>query len=158
MCPSSGVSHLGICSSVPYPGLVLFMGSRFRVWCVQRGFFCRCFASYSTTNDTEEVFDSCSPGRLANLRVVQSFDTVDRGTLDCAEGRLGLPADHGWRYLPKMASQYGVHTLRSLVLARCKSQIHYSSALCRYPEVQFFRHGCSSFCCTIHDLIYLLST
>ena len=51
-------------------------------------------ASYSTTRDMEKVLTHARHGDFHNFvgDVVESLDTVDRGTLECAQGRLWLPA------------------------------------------------------------------
>ena len=51
-------------------------------------------AWYATTLDIEEVFGNTRQGdfHIFVADVVKSFDTVDRDILDCALGRLGLPA------------------------------------------------------------------
>ena len=51
-------------------------------------------AWYSTTIDIEEVLNNTRQGdfHIFVADVVKSFDTVDRDILDCALGRLGLPA------------------------------------------------------------------
>ena len=51
-------------------------------------------AWYSTTKDIEEVLSNTRQGdfHIFVVDVVQSFDTVTRDILDCALGRLGLPA------------------------------------------------------------------
>ena len=51
-------------------------------------------AWYSTTIDIEEVLSNTRQGNflLFVADVVKSFDTVDPDILDCALGRLGLPA------------------------------------------------------------------
>ena len=50
-------------------------------------------AWYATSLDLEEVLTGVVEGhvRLLVADVKKSFDTVDRGILDCALGRLGLP-------------------------------------------------------------------
>ena len=54
-------------------------------------------AWYSTTIDIEEVLSNTRRGdfRIFVADVVKSFDTVDWDILDCALGRLGLPAGFG---------------------------------------------------------------
>ena len=50
---------------------------------------------YATTLDTEDILSGANE-RQAHIfvaDVIASFDTVDRGILDCASGRLGL---HRW--------------------------------------------------------------
>ena len=51
-------------------------------------------AWYSATIDIEEVLSNTRQGDVHTFvaDVVKSFDTVDRDILDCALGRLGLPA------------------------------------------------------------------
>ena len=51
-------------------------------------------AWYSTTLEIEEVLSNTRQGdfHIFVADVVKSFDTVDRDILDCALGRLGLPA------------------------------------------------------------------
>ena len=51
-------------------------------------------ASYATSIDIEEVLSHArhSDFHIFVADVVKSFDTVDRDILDCALGRLGLPA------------------------------------------------------------------
>ena len=45
--------------------------------------------------DIEEVLSSTrNDGFHIFSNVVKSFDTIDRDTLDCALGKLGLPASH----------------------------------------------------------------
>ena len=53
------------------------------------------YAWYATSLDIEEVLTGATDGHvhLFVADVIKSFDTVDRGILDCALGRLGLP---GW--------------------------------------------------------------
>ena len=50
-------------------------------------------AWYATSLDIEEVLSGAVEGHvhLFVADVIKSFDTVDRGFLDCALGRLGLP-------------------------------------------------------------------
>ena len=51
-------------------------------------------AWYATSIDIEEVLSHARPSdfHIFVADVVKSFDTVDRDILDCALGRLGLPA------------------------------------------------------------------
>ena len=50
-------------------------------------------AWYATSLDIEEALSGAVDGHihLFVADVIKSFDTVDRGILDCALGRLGLP-------------------------------------------------------------------
>ena len=55
-------------------------------------------AWYATTLDTEDILSGASE-RQAHIYVadvIASFDTVDRGILGCASGRLGFPSGF-WR-------------------------------------------------------------
>ena len=50
-------------------------------------------AWYAATFDTEDILSGANErqARIFVADVIASFDTVDRGFLDCASGRLGLP-------------------------------------------------------------------
>ena len=74
---------MGLCQAWAYSALVLLLGkgvSGVDAW-------------YATSLDVKEVFIGAVDGHvhLFVADVIKSFDTVDRGILDCALGRLGLP-------------------------------------------------------------------
>ena len=94
-------------------------------------------AWYATSIDIEEVLSHARPSdfHIFVADVVKSFDTVDRDILDCALGRLGLPA---WLRI-KLANGLGVAWRRDGGIPQgCPLSMDFIVALytpwCRYLE------------------------
>ena len=114
LCSLRCISALGVSPPLSHSGLVLlFLGFPDTVICASKG-VSSVDAWYATTLDIEEVLCNGTEGHVHIFvaDVIKSFDTVDRGILDCALGRLGLP---GW--LRRVYFAYHAQVLLHFMLA-----------------------------------------